>query len=149
MRSSAHLTRFEITGSRFDNGELLISGKGLAGEEFKDQLFIQPHGAASRPPTGAIGVAMIMTGRRTQALLMGIEHAGKRPDLPQGAAALYDADGNIIKLFAGGVTMDFGSRTITMTGGTWNLKGNLNVDGNIFATGSIIDTTGNTNHHSH
>ena len=149
MTSSAHLTRFEIDSSRFDNGQLLISGRGLAGETFKDLLFVQPHGAASRPPKGAIGVAMVMPGRRTQAMLMGIEHAGHRPDLPAGASALYDASGNIIKLFAGGVTMDFGSRTITMTGGTWNLKGNLNVDGDIFATGSIIDTTGNTNHHSH
>ncbi|MER8427830.1 phage baseplate assembly protein [Mesorhizobium sp. M0195] len=149
MKSSAHLTRFEIDSSRFDNGQLLISGRGLAGETFKDLLYVQPHGAASRPPKGAIGVAMVMPGRRTQAMLMGIEHAQHRPDLPDGAAALYDASGNIIKLFAGGVTMDFGSRTITLTGGTWNVKGDLNVDGNITATGSIIDAGGNTPHHTH
>ncbi len=44
--------------------------------------------------------------------------------------------------------MDFGSRIIPMTGGAWNLKGDLDVDGNIPA-GSIIDITGKTNHHNH
>lgn len=149
MKSLPHLTRFEIDASRFDGGQLLVNGRGLAGETFEDLLFIQPHGAASRPPKGAIGVAMVMPGRRTQALVMGVEASGHRPDLPDGASALYDAHGNMIKLFAGGVTMDFGSRTVTLTGGTWNLVGDLNVTGNITATGSIIDAGGNTNHHSH
>ena len=96
-----------------------------------------------------------MPGRRTQMTAVGIEAAASRPDVPTGAAALYDASGNIIKLFAGGVVMDFGARTITMTGGQWAISGNvtiagdLEVAGNIHATGTIIDDSGNTNHHAH
>ena len=137
MKSSAHLTRFEITGSRFEDGQLLISGKGLAGEEFKDQLFIQPHGAASRPPKGAIGVALVMPGRRTQALLMGIEHASKRPDLPEGAAALYDAEGGILKIFAGGAILDVGARSVTFTAGGWTINGPVTINGTLHVTGYI------------
>lgn len=33
--------------------------------------------------------------------------------------------------------------------GTFNLIGTLNVEGNIHATGTIIDDSGNTNHHGH
>jgi phage gp45-like len=149
MRSSPYLTRFEIASAKMVDGQLLVSGKGMAGEVLEDHLFIQPHGAASNPPVGAVGVMLVMPGRRSQSLMIGVEAPGNRPALPAGASALYDASGNIIKLMAGGVTMDFQSRTVTLTAGTWNLKGNLNVDGNITATGSIIDAGGNSNHHSH
>lgn len=131
------LTRFEIESSRFENGQLLVTGKGLAGERIEDALYIQPHGAASNPPPGAVGYLSTMPGRRTQAIMVGIEHPGKRPDLPAGASALYDNNGNIIKLFAGGVVMDFGSRTITMTGGTWNITGDVTIDGTLHVTGDI------------
>lgn len=47
-----------------------------------------------------------------------------------------------------------GSVEIKATGrveveGNFRLIGNLEVQGNIYATGSIIDESGNTNHHSH
>lgn len=141
--------RFEIEKAVFEKGQLLVDGRGVASEKFEKMLFVQAHGAASVPPKGSIGIGMSMPGLRSQMLMLGIEHHEKRPDLPAGASALYDADGNIIKLYADGVLMDFQERTITMIGGTWNLKGDLNVDGNITATGSIIDAGGNTNHHSH
>ena len=35
------------------------------------------------------------------------------------------------------------------TGATATITGNVKVEGNIDATGSIIDAGGNTNHHSH
>lgn len=129
--------RFEIESSRYQGGQLLVTGRSLAGERLEDMLFVQPHGAASRPPKGAIGIAQPMPGRRAQMLVMGIEHGEKRPDLPDGAAALYDADGNIVLLTAGGVTMNFASRTVTMTAGTWNIAGNVTIDGTLHVTGNI------------
>jgi phage baseplate assembly protein gpV len=38
---------------------------------------------------------------------------------------------------------------ITITAPEISVAGNLNVNGNIYATGTIIDDGGNTNHHSH
>jgi len=70
-------------------------------------------------------------------MVIAASHKGHRPDLPEGASALYDSNGNIIKLFAGGVTMDFGARTITMTGGEWNLTGNVTINGTLHVTGNI------------
>lgn len=170
MRPTPTLVRFEIESSREEGGQLLVSGKGLAGESFKDLLFIQPHGAASRPPAGSIGIASVMPGRRTQSLVVGVEHNEHRPALPDGAAALYDHAGNIIKLTAGGVTLDFGNRTITHTSGEWNIEceglsisagangvtmtgtmsligdlaidGNIQVTGNVTAAGSVTDGDG-------
>lgn len=98
MKSLAHLTRFEIDSSRYDKGMLLLSGRGLAGEVFEDLPYIQPHGSASRPPKGAIGTVMVMAGRRTQAVVAGVEHTEMRPDLPVGGQAIYDAAGNIVSI---------------------------------------------------
>jgi len=45
-----------------------------------------------------------------------------------------------------------GNLSVTADGGGAGesaFKGNLNVEGNISATGTIMDTSGNTNHHSH
>ena len=38
---------------------------------------------------------------------------------------------------------------ITIKAPVINFEGNLEVKGNIHATGTIIDDSGNTNHHSH
>ena len=129
--------RFEIDGARFDKGQLLVSGRSLAGEALNDVLFVQPHGAASFPPKGAIGIGLPMPGRRGQMLILGVEAPEHRPDLPQGAAALYDASGNMIRLTASGVTLDFQSRTVTLTGGQWNFAGDVSVSGNVTATGNV------------
>lgn len=137
MSGTPYLTRFRIESSREVDGQLLVSGRGLAGERIKDRLLIQPHGAASRPPPGSIGILSTMPGYRTQSMVFGVENPANRPSLPEGAKAIYDASGNIIKLMADGVTMDFGTRTVTMTGGSWNLKGNFTIDGNLSVSGDI------------
>ena len=41
------------------------------------------------------------------------------------------------------------TKTLTLSAQNIVIEGNLEVKGNITSTGSIIDTTGNTNHHSH
>ena len=86
-----------------------------------------------------------------EAYLIGVDHPERRPiGLPEGAAALYDAKGNIIKLIGDGVMMDFGSNTVTLTAGTWTvnvssltINGNVQVNGNINASGTITDSDGN------
>lgn len=149
------LRRFEFDGRMEEKGgQQFVSGRGYYGDGFTRVHRIEPHGLMTNPPKGAKGV--VLSPHPDMAFVLGLESPSHRPSgLPAGATALYDASGNIIKLIGDGVVMDFGSRTITMTGGNWNLTGNvsitgnLEVAGNIHATGSIIDEGGNTNHHGH
>lgn len=72
---------------------------GLASEQFDKVVRLQPHGFTSVPPAGSEGVLLPMGGRSDRAHVLGLEHKDKRPTgLPGGATALYDADGNIIKM---------------------------------------------------
>lgn len=145
------MRRIELDGRVVERGgQQFVSGRGTMADGWTEIHRIEPHGFASHPIKGGKALLLPMPGNPDTAFVLGGENPANRPSgLPAGATALYDASGNIIKLFGPDVIMDFGSRTVTMTGGTWNIKGDLNVDGNITATGSIIDTTGNTNHHSH
>ncbi|NLS02327.1 hypothetical protein HGP14_02945 [Rhizobium sp. P32RR-XVIII] len=149
--------RIELDGANAeDGGQQFVNGRGLAKDGYTRIHRIEPAGFASSPVKGAKALLFAPNGHADQAYVFGGEHPGHRPGgLPAGATALYDHNGNIIKLWMDSVIMDFGSRTITMNGGEWQLAGNvtitgnLEVVGNIHATGTIIDELGNTNHHSH
>ena len=79
--------------------------------------------------------------------MLGGEHPGKRPSgLPGGAAAIYDASGNIISLV--GTKIRLVAPLFEFIGSV-TIEGDLDVTGNIHATGTIIDDAGNTNHHDH
>lgn len=133
-----HLTRFELDGKvEHREGQQFVNGKGFAGDSFERVHRIEPHGFASNPVKGGIGVAMSARGNRDSAYLFGGENPGLRPDLPEGAAALYDSMGNIIKLIGTGAVFDFGSRTATLTAGTWTIKGDVKIDGTLHVTGDI------------
>ncbi|MFT5871106.1 MAG: phage baseplate assembly protein gpV [Clostridium sp.] len=55
------------------------------------------------------------------------------------------------KDFFGEASLQYDKNTKTLTIKAENIviDGNLEVSGNIHSTGSIVDVTGNTNHHSH
>lgn len=145
------MRRIELDGRVVERGgQQFVSGRGTMADGWTEIHRIEPHGFASHPIKGGKALLLPMPRNPDMAFVLGGENPANRPSgLPAGSTALYDASGNIIKLMGPDVVMDFASNTITLTGGTWNIKGDLNVDGNITATGSIIDTTGNTNHHSH
>ena len=150
------LRRVRLEALRDDGDHQIADLRGLPGDRPKKVHRVQYFGLSATPPPGAHGIVGALGGRSDRLFAFGLEHADYRPrNLPDGAVALYDAHENLIKLLADGVTMDFPSKTVTMTGRQWNITGNLTVSGNlhvvgnITATGSIIDTAGNTNHHSH
>lgn len=153
---SNQFTRVEIESTRYENGQLLVSGRAMAGERFEDLPWHEPHGFHSRPHKGSVGHLSAPGGRREQGFVMAASDPARVPQVGEGDAAVYDQHGNLIKLTKDGVTVDYQSRTITHTSGDWTincptltLNGNLEVNGNIHATGTIIDDAGNTNHHSH
>lgn len=47
------------------------------------------------------------------------------------------------------IRYDKNTKTLTLSAENIVIEGNLEVKGNILSTGSITDTEGNTNHHSH
>lgn len=55
----------------------------------------------------------------------------------------------LLRLIAGSSVQIEAGQEVTITAPLTRIIGNLQVVGNVHATGSIIDTTGNTNHHSH
>lgn len=149
-------TRVEIISTRYENGQLLVTGRGMAGETFEDLPWQEAHGFHSRPHKGSVGYLTAPGGRRDQGVVMGASDPAKVPQVDEGDAVLYDRHGNIVKLTQGGISVDFQSRTVEHASGDWTItaptvtiKGNLEVIGNVHATGSIIDDGGNTNHHSH
>lgn len=152
----AMLRRATLEALYDDGAHQVVDIRGLVGDRPRGVHRIQSFGLSAVPPAGAHGIIADLGGRSDRAVLFGLEHADYRPrNLPGGATALYDANGNIIKMLADGVSLDFQSRTVTMTGGQWNIagdvtiSGDLHVAGNITADGSIIDAAGNTNHHTH
>ncbi len=127
------LTRVEITGSRYENGQLLVSGRGLAGEAFKDLVWYDPHGFHSRPHAGSIGVIQAPGGRRDQAIVMAASDPKKLPELKEGESAMYDSAGNVVTLGANGWQFN---TDVTITGNL-TVSGDTEIDGKLHATGDI------------
>ncbi len=142
--------RIELDGSNLERkGQQFVSGRGVYNDAFTRIHRIEPHGFASSPIKGAKALLFSPNGDPDQAYVIGGEHPSHRPvGLPGGAVALYDANGNIIKLIGDEAIFDFGSRTATFTAGHWTIsgdvtiKGNVTIIGNLNATGSITDGDG-------
>lgn len=90
--------------------------KGVAGEELKKIVRVQPYGFTSNPPAGAEGLLVSLGGRSDRAMVIGVEHPGKRPTgLGDGAAAIYGPDGSILKMVTQSVTLDAGGKDVVIT----------------------------------
>ncbi|MBS9720169.1 phage baseplate assembly protein [Tianweitania sp. BSSL-BM11] len=157
-KRDAGLTRLLLDGKVIhEGGQQFLAGKGMAGEHFPRVHRVEPHGFTSNPVAGGIATVMQAGGQRDSVYAMGGANPSMVPQLDPGCSALYDQFGGILKFITAGAVFDIGSRTATFTMGGWTINapngvtinGDLQVNGDIHASGSIIDTTGNTNHHSH
>jgi phage gp45-like len=141
-------TRVEIESTRYENGQLLVTARGMAGERFEDLPWRDGHGFHSRPHKGSVGMLSAPGGRRDQGFVMAAVDTSKVPALGEGDAVLYDMNGNILKLFAGGAVFDLAGRTATFTAGGWTINGpvtingDVTVNGNLQASGSVTDGDG-------
>lgn len=131
------------------DGQQFVSGRGAYGDAWTRIYRPEPHGFASSPIAGGKGYVLPKPGTPDFALAIGGEHPAKRPVLPIGGAAIYDAFGNIQKFVSEGIIVDVAGRTITTTAGGWvlngaaTINGDLQVNGNITASGVITDSDGN------
>lgn len=119
--------RVVIDSSRYENGRLLVTGRGMRGERFEDLPWEEPHGFHARPAKGAVGYLSAPGGRRDQATVRAAADPKKVPQIGEGEAAMYDAGGNVVTLNASGWHF---SMDVTITG-------NLRVEGTLHATGNI------------
>lgn len=108
------IVRVELVSAREEGGQQLVDARGLAGEQFKRLLRIEPHGFASVPLAGAQGIGVSFGGRRDQTVLLGIE--GARPaGLGAGDVALYHPDGRILKYADGATSWALGDTPLMLT----------------------------------
>lgn len=134
--------RFDFDGRLEEKaGQQFVSGRGMFNDGYTRIHRPEPHGFASSPPAGSKGLLLPSPGNPDFAVVLGLEHPSHRPSgLPSGGTAIYDASGNIISLVG---------TKIRLVAPTFEFVGNVEVQGNISATGSIIDAGGNTANHTH
>lgn len=102
MASDAGLTRFEMDGVvAHRKGQQFVNGRGFAGDGFEEVHRPEPHGFASHPVKGGVGVLVQSHGNRDSGYVLGGENPSLRPQgdfLTAGGTAIYDAAGNIVSV---------------------------------------------------
>jgi phage gp45-like len=105
-RNSSH--RYLITKIDDSDKIQLIDGEGLTDEKHTKIMRVYPHGFSSHSIEDAHMVVIGLGGRRDMIVAIGGEHADKRPkNLPKGDTILYNAEGDVIRIF--------GKKTIDIT----------------------------------
>lgn len=121
-----------------------LSGRGHQGHEFTDVHRVQPFGFSSTPPKGSHGVGLPREGRHSNGIfLLGGEHPDFRPkDLPDGATALYGANGELVSIVQGAVRQVApNGATIVVGGVIFKIKdGKVSANVPIYAPDFIIGT---------
>jgi len=146
-----------------------FSGSGRTHETFTDREYFQHYGFTSRPKAGAEGITLI---KGNTVYLIASDDRRYRITLANGEVALYSDEGDFIhfkrdnllhistkkKLQADAaqeaditapIVKVTASTSCTIVSPSIEFTGSVHVTGNLAASGTIIDSTGNTNHHSH
>lgn len=130
--------RIELDGANVERGgQQFVSGRAFYSDGYTEIHRIEPHGFASQPVKGAKALLIAPNDEDDQAYVLGGEHPSHRPSgIPNGGAALYDAQGNIIKVVMGdGIVVDVAGSAFTITKGGVSLK--ISADGFDFTGGTV------------
>lgn len=93
-------------------------------------------GLTAVPLPGAEGVLLFMGGNRDHGVVVAVEDRRHRPSgLAAGETALYHAGGNGTVILLG----QDGSITLKPSGGKVRVEGNLEIAGDLAATGDVLD----------
>jgi phage baseplate assembly protein V len=114
---------------------------------------LQPYGLASAPAAGGLTVVLALGGDQGDLVALPMaQPAARMGGLGPGQVALYDdtgtrvgltADGKLGVLAAAEVTVTVGGTVFKVTPAGVQITGNLVVDGDISATGTVSDGAGN------
>ncbi|ORE91007.1 phage baseplate assembly protein [Aurantimonas sp. 22II-16-19i] len=125
-------TRFELDGSvDHRGGQQFVNGKGFAGDGYESVHRIEPHGFASHPVAGGIGLLTGVRGNRDSAYVVGGENPSLRPQgdfLTAGGTAIYDAAGNIVSIVSAKIRIVH-SAEIRLTAPQIILEGEVHIGG--------------------
>lgn len=131
-----------VTAVNDDDAIQSLQIKTIGGVVLDNVERFQDYGYTSVPHIGAEGFVSFVGGNTAHGLVNKADDRRYRPTgLKPGEVAIYDDLGKTIILKRNG--------DIEVNAPRLLLNGNLEVSGNIHATGSIIDDAGNTNNHSH
>jgi phage gp45-like len=109
---------------------------------------VQQYGFTSHPQVGAEAVVVFLGGNRDHGLVIAVDDRRYRlKNLVAGEVALYDDLGKSVIFKRNGDVHITATRLLVQA--SVQINGNVEVAGNIHATGTIVDDTGNTNHHTH
>lgn len=133
-----------------------FSAQGRENETFTDREFMQHYGFSSRPIEGAEGIIL---NEGNHIVMVASEDRRYRISVEAGEVALYSDEGDSVHLkrnreihIKGGKKVRIESESVEIVstnGEAISFTGDISVDGSISASGSIVDSSGNTNHHSH
>jgi phage baseplate assembly protein V len=108
----------------------------------------QNYGHTSVAPAGSQAVLIAIGGLRQNGLVIVLDGAGTRPTgLQEGESALYDDQGQTIKIGRDGIVIDGAGKKITVQNvpeinGIPQLVGDLTITGNLTVSGTITDVDG-------
>lgn len=139
--------RFEFDGTVEEKGgQQFVNGRGAYAQGFTRVHRPEPHGFASMPIKGAKGLLFQPNAQSDEAFLLGGEHADHRPkDLPSGGSALYDAQGNIMKVLMGdGIVIDVAGEACVIRKGGVSLT--ISASGFDFQGGAVTHNGKNIGH---
>ena len=142
---------------------------GRPGETFTSREYMQHYGFTSRPLAGAEGV---IVNQGNHYILIATDDRRYRVAVEAGEVCLYTDEGDQIRFkrnkeiyvksgnkLTAEVTNDVtvtakrvnltATESITLASPSVAVQGALTTTGNIASAGSVTDTTGNTNHHTH
>jgi len=146
-----------------------VTAAGRPGETLSDREYMQHYGFTSRPLAGAEGV---IVNQGNHYILIATDDRRYRIAVEAGEVCLYTDEGDQIRLkrnkeiyikSGNKLTIEAtndvsvttkrinltATESITLVSPSVAVQGALSATGNISSSGSITDTVGNTNHHSH
>jgi phage baseplate assembly protein V len=122
--------------------------KGLGGEVMDDVQYFQHWGFTSRPLKGASGLLGTLLGSRGRTVLLGSADARWRPkDLAEGESCLFDDKGQRIYLrrdrieLISPMQVVVTTPSVTIDAAQSTFKGDVQVDGNFHADGTVLSDT--------
>ncbi len=128
-------------------GIQVVQVTGLAGEVLDGVERIQQYGLTSHPHPGADAIILNVGANRAHPVVIAVDDRRYRLHLAPGEVAIYDDQGQMVKLARGGIVTEAPKGHVH--NGDLTITGQLTVNGSISATGDVTAGGISLQHHVH